>query len=195
MTIDVTDVAEQPLKPDKPTLAPTAATSTALTVTWTKPGLNGGPEITGYRLAYRGKPTDGWIDVTTTGPGSDNWSIGGLTPDTSYQARVQAVNGETPSDWSEPSDAARTHPQGETLDSVDVTSTPRLMSSGALTPDTYGAGEAIRFTVTFSGAVDVTGDPIFQFYFSNNGVLSDDRRSMPRTSPAAARTPWSSPTP
>ena len=47
------------------------------------------------------------------------------------------------------------------------------MSSGALTPDTYGAGEAIRFTVTFSGAVDVTGDPIFQFYFSHNGVLSE----------------------
>ena len=137
-------------------------------MTWTKPGLNGGPEITGYRLEYR-EPAENWIYTTTAPAGSDTWSIGGLTADTSYQARVQAENGETPSDWSEPSDAARTHPQGETLDSVDVTSTPLLMSSGALTPDTYGAGEEIRFTVTFSGAVDVTGNPIFQFYFSNNG--------------------------
>ena len=41
--------------------------------------------------------------------------------------------------------------------SVAVTSTPQLET------DTYGAGETIEFTVTFNVAVDVTGDPVFEF--------------------------------
>ena len=41
--------------------------------------------------------------------------------------------------------------------SVEVTSTPQLET------DTYGAGETIRFTVTFTAEVDVTGDPVFTF--------------------------------
>ena len=84
-----------------------------------------------------------------------------LTPDTSYQAQVRAVNRETPSDWSDPSDTVRTYAQGETITSVGVTSTP-------LGSDTYGAGEEILFTVTFSGAVDVTGNPVFWFWIESN---------------------------
>ena len=41
--------------------------------------------------------------------------------------------------------------------SVAVTSTPVLET------DTYGAGETIRFRVTFNVAVDVDGDPVFTF--------------------------------
>ena len=44
---------------------------------------------------------------------------------------------------------------------VAVSSTPELET------DTYGAGETIRFTVTFSAAVDVAGDPIFRFALGN----------------------------
>ena len=44
---------------------------------------------------------------------------------------------------------------------VDVTSTPRLTSSGATTPDTYGEGEDIEVTVEFSTEVTVTGTPTF----------------------------------
>ena len=50
-----------------------------------------------------------------------------------------------------------------TIVQVAVTSTPLLTSSGGSTPDTYGAGEDIEFTVTFSAAVEVTGDPQFGF--------------------------------
>ena len=46
---------------------------------------------------------------------------------------------------------------------VAVTSTPLLTSSSGSTPDTYGAGEKIRFTVSFNAAVDVTGDPVSTF--------------------------------
>ena len=36
-------------------------------------------------------------------------SASGGTTGTSYQVRVQALNGETPSDWSDPSDAVSTN--------------------------------------------------------------------------------------
>ena len=74
---------------------------------------------------------------------------------------MRAVNRETPSDWSDPSDAVRTYAQGETITSVGVTSTP-------LGSDTYGAGEEILFTVTFSGAVDMTGNAVFWFWIESN---------------------------
>ena len=49
---------------------------------------------------------------------------------------------------------------------VAVTSMPLLTSSGGSEPDTYGAGDKIEFTVTFSQAVVVTGDPEFGFILS-----------------------------
>ena len=53
--------------------------------------------------------------------------------------------------------------------SVEVTSTPQLES------DTYGAGETIQFTVTFNVAVDVEGDPEYQF--SLTGLRDADYES------------------
>ena len=50
VTIDVTDVNEKSAKPDKPTLAKVTGSSTTLTATWTKPDLNGGPDIASLRL-------------------------------------------------------------------------------------------------------------------------------------------------
>ena len=44
-----------------------------------------------------------------------------------------------------------------------VTSTPGQTSEGATTPDTYGFGETIVFTVTFSHRVNVRGDPTLPF--------------------------------
>ena len=48
--------------------------------------------------------------------------------------------------------------------SVEVTSTPQLET------DTYGAGETILFTVTFTAKVDVTGDPVLEFLFDGTEV-------------------------
>ena len=50
VTIDVTDVNEKSAKPDKPTLAKVTGSSTSLAATWTKPDLNGGPDIAGYAV-------------------------------------------------------------------------------------------------------------------------------------------------
>ena len=64
-------------------------------------------------------------------------------------------------------DALRTQPDHKvdgtrSIVSVEVTSEPSLET------DTYGAGETIQFTVTFTAAVDVTGDPVLEFLFDGS---------------------------
>ena len=150
VTITVTDVDEQPATPAKPTLAAVSATS--LTATWVKPGLNGGPDITGYNVNYRVSTVTAWETFTHSGAGVTS-TITGLTASTLYQVRVQALNGETPSDWSDPSDAVSTNTEAATAPTVtDVAVT----SSPVLDTDTYGAGETIKISVTFSEAVNAT---------------------------------------
>ena len=108
VTISVMDVDEQSATPAAPTLAAVSGSSTSLDATWDAPGLNGGPAITGYNLEYRIGATGDWTDFPHTGT-EVTATITGLTANTEYQARVQALNGETPSDWSDPSDAERTN--------------------------------------------------------------------------------------
>ena len=52
ITVTVMNEDEQPDKPAKPTLAAVSGSSTSLVASWTAPGLNGGPEITGYQVRY-----------------------------------------------------------------------------------------------------------------------------------------------
>ena len=60
-------------------------------------------------------------------------------------------------------DGTQTASGAATVSTVVVTSVPLLMASGSTTADTYGAGETIEFTVTFSAPVTVMGDPQFEF--------------------------------
>ena len=108
VTIDVTDVAEQPDRPARPTVTAKAQTSDSLEVSWSVPGLNGGPAITGYEVQYRQGAGGTWSDWRHGGSATTT-TIGGLTADTEYQVRVRARNGELDSDWSEPSEAVRTN--------------------------------------------------------------------------------------
>ena len=61
-----------------------------------------------------------------------------------------------------------------TVTDVVVTSTPMLMASGSSTADTYGFGETIVITVTVSEAVEVEGDPEFEFSMNNPGGAAND---------------------
>ena len=98
VTITVTDVAEQPETPAAPTVAATANTTTSLDVSWTAPGLNGGPALTGYQLRYR-KGSGSWTEPAGTETGTSA-TIGSLDVHSDYQVQVRALNGETPSAWS-----------------------------------------------------------------------------------------------
>ena len=152
-TIDVNitllNADEKSAKPDKPVLAAVSG-STSLTATWEKPGLNGGPDIIGYEVQYRQGTGGSWMNFPHSGAALTT-TITGLTANTEYQVRVRAENGETDSDWSDPSDLVRTGDPGPTgpprVTSVVVASAPQ---SG----DTYGLYETILFTVTFSEPVE-----------------------------------------
>ena len=52
---------------------------------------------------------------------------------------------------------------GPYVESLEVTSTPRILRAGQADPDTYGAGETIEFTLALSEAVTVTGTPHLRF--------------------------------
>ena len=108
VTISLTDVPEQSAKPAKPTLEAVPGSSTSLTATWAVPDLNGGPAITGYDVQYKVSTAPSWTAFTHTGTAATT-TITGLTENTHYQVQVRALNGETPSDWSDPSDAVRTN--------------------------------------------------------------------------------------
>ena len=88
-------------------------------------------------------------------------SGGGMAPTTTV-----AVQGALSDDKV---NGAQTASDTATVSSVAVTSTPLLMASGSTSADTYGVGETIEFTVTFSAAVTVTGDPEFEFSMSSPG--------------------------
>ena len=98
VTVNVEDVAEKPTTPAAPRVS--AGTSDGLDVAWRKPGLNGGPDIVGYKLRRQVRGVDPWIQTTPSGTGTTA-SIGGLEEDTEYAVQVRALNGETPSDWSD----------------------------------------------------------------------------------------------
>ena len=118
VTITVTDVNEQPGRPAAPSVGATANVHTSLDVSWTAPGLNGGPAITGYHLQYR----QGTTGSFTNGPQNVSGTsamITGLTAGTSYQVQVRALNGETPSDWS-PSGTGSSSTPGQPTLTLDV---------------------------------------------------------------------------
>ena len=136
VTITLTDVLEKSAKPAKPTVTAKPGTTDSLGVSWVKPGLNGGPGITGYKVRYRQGSGD-WQNFTHVGAATTA-TITGLTTDTEYQVQVQAVNGETDSDWSDPSQAVRTNAVALPVVSVGDASATE--------------GSPVTFTVTLSPA-------------------------------------------
>ena len=109
VNILVEDRTEPPSAPGRPTVRATEESSTSLDVTWKEPE-NTGPAITSYLVQYR-KGTESFSDdgVIITGatakisdvdPTNDDapW----LSPDTSYEVRVRAINAErlTGGPWS-----------------------------------------------------------------------------------------------
>ena len=162
VTINVTDVDEQPDKPAKPTLSAVSGSTTSLDVSWTEPGLNGGPAITGYNVEYREGTTGTWVDWTHTGAATKT-TITGLTASTEYQVHVQALNGETPSAWSDASDAVSTN-------AATTTPTTCMLNTGDL-----------WCGVVTVEALDVAGVGVIAYGFSvsvDTGALSDTEFSV-----------------
>ena len=181
-TIDVAvtlldDHFEKSAKPAKPTLAAVPGSSTSLAASWSKPDLNGGPDITGYDVQYR-QTGGSWTNFAHSGT-AETTTITGLTANTEYQVRVQAKNGEGDSDWSDASDAARTN-------AVDIPIPPGLVVTLHLSDEDGSVLENhgwVTVTATASPAspvpftVTVSADPVApatedDFTLSTNRVLS-----------------------
>ena len=95
----MTDVDEQPETPAAPAVWAPAGTTDSLGVSWTAPGRNGGPALTGYKLRYRTGASGTWTEPADTLTGTSA-TIGSLDLNSAYDVQVQALNGETPSAWS-----------------------------------------------------------------------------------------------
>ena len=149
-----------------------------VTLSWDEPASDSG--VTHHDYSYK---TDGayggWIEIDDSGPGETNEGSFTVTADIvndtahTFQLRAGGADGDSLGATSD-----TVTPGGDpvpTIETVAVTSTPRLTSAGGTEPDTYGRGEQIEFSVTFSEAVEVTGDP--QFGFSLGGARVADYAS------------------
>ena len=138
VTVNVEDVAEKPAKPAAPTVTTTANTTDSVDVSWTKPGLDGGPDIVGYKLQYEVSGSGSWTETTPSGTGTTA-TIGTLAEDTEYAVQVRALNGETPSDWSA-SGTGRTGGGSNTAPEFDDgTSTTREVAENTASGQPVGA--------------------------------------------------------
>ena len=137
VTVNVTDVDEQPARPATPTVAATANTTDSVDVGWAKPALDGGPDIVGYKLQYEVSGSGSWTETTPSGTGTTA-TIGTLAEDTEYAVQVRALNGETPSDWS-PSGTGRTGAGSNTAPEFDDgTSTTREVAENTASGQPVG---------------------------------------------------------
>ena len=150
ITATVTDVSEQSAKPAAPTVSPSSGSTTSLDVSWTVPGMNGGPAITGYDLQYRRGPTGGWTGWSHSGTGTTT-TITGLMESTPYQAQVRARNGESPSEWSKPGEG-RTGSPGPNSP-PEFPGSPRTFAIPENTAPGTGVGERVT-------ATDANNDPL-----------------------------------
>ena len=113
VTITVTNVDEPPAAPTKPTVVSgrdDSGTSddestTTLKVVWHPPENEGRPAITSYMMQYKKSTENKFSQPRTVSTVSDAaiiTTITGLEADTSYEVRVQALNGDgqSPHPWS-----------------------------------------------------------------------------------------------
>ena len=95
VTVTVNDLPEPP---QAPTLTVAGTTVNSVSLEWDEPN-NTGPPITGYNLQYRQGDSGGFNDALDPGLNRSQ-TIAGLADSTLHQARVQAVNDEGQSPWS-----------------------------------------------------------------------------------------------
>ena len=177
VTVNVTDVDEQPDKTAKPMVTAASGATESLEVSWTKPGLNGGPDITDYAVQYqsRASAADSWSAVVDwPHSGTDTTTtITGLTANTEYQVRVRALNGETPSDWSDPSDAVGTNALPNNAPAFTSSATfdaaENQTAAGTVRAEDSDAGDAVTGYAITGGA-----DRGFFSMGSTSGVLTFD---------------------
>ena len=148
--------AGSPDKPDAPTVeASSADPGTILDVSWTAPE-NTGPPITGYAVQYREEGASSWTSHPFAGTGTAT-TLSGLTPGTTYEAQVRAVNDEGAGPWSESGRGSTQSGSGDTPDDTPGNTPPGFDDPD--NPDTPLA-TAAREVAENTPAGDPVGAPI-----------------------------------
>ena len=117
-----------------------------------------------------------WETFTHSGA-SVTRTITGLTADTEYQVRVQALNGETPSAWSDPSEAVRTNTEmtlssDATLSSLELSG---IMLNPAVSSGIISYTASVSNTVSSTTVMAATTDPnASSVVIKRNGVVDSD---------------------
>ena len=125
-TVDVEEPdppAGVPAAPATP--AVTTESATGIEVTWTAP-VDNGAAITDFDVQYRKSTETGWDNHAFSGTGTST-TVGGLDPNTTYEARVRAENSVGESTWSKPGsgktdDEAPSAPAAPTVSATGSTS-------------------------------------------------------------------------
>ena len=95
-----------PPAPNQPSVTQSAsAPTTSLDVTWTAPDTGTGLPIIDYDVWYRKPGEANWTDHPFISTATQT-TITGLTPETTYQVQVRAVNADSPSAWSPTAEGA-----------------------------------------------------------------------------------------
>ena len=146
-----------------PTITGTARVDETLTAVTT--GIMDADGLTTPTYTYQWIRVDSGTDTDISGATSSTYTLVAADEGKTIKVKVSftddASNPETRTSAATATvAAAATTP---TISAVAVTSTPQLET------DTYGEGEDIQFTVTFSEAVKVTGMPRFVFSLGNSG--------------------------
>ena len=137
VAIDVTDVEEPPSQPGVPQVS--SVGPTALTASWTAPE-NQGPEISDYDVRYR-EAWAGFQDAGYNGIGT-SVTLDGLTPGTSYEVQVRAINAEGASPWSESGRGETEEAPPTPTPTATLEPTPEPTPETPAVPDTGNGGFA-----------------------------------------------------
>ena len=138
-----------PPAPDQPVVEQAASNPmTSLDVTWTAPDTGTGLPIIDYDVWYRQPGEANWTDHPFDSMATHT-TLTGLTPDTTYQVQVRAVNADSPSAWSPTAEGA-TAANNRAPQFARLT-TPRSV------PENAPAGTLVGDPVT---AIDREGHPL-----------------------------------
>ena len=159
VTVNVADLDEQPAQPAPPWVLSSVDAATSLDVRWTAPDTSGGPAIAGYEVQYHAGTEGEWIDhVREDGTETQDTfvdtrtAIADLEPETDYQVRVRALNGETPSEWSAPgagNTARADNTAPEFADDATTRSVPEDSEAGDPVGAPVAATDADRDRLTY----------------------------------------------
>ena len=95
-----------PPAPDQPVVEQSVSEpTTSLDVTWTAPDTGTALPIIDYDVWYRQPGEANWTDHPYDSTATQT-TLTGLTPDTTYQVQVRAVNADSPGAWSPPAEGA-----------------------------------------------------------------------------------------